>query len=1790
MRAPDAIPDAPVYSASIHEMENLAELLANAADLAMTHGAVRIDPPAEWDQPQLRMDPNSRFFVRMQTLPAAPFVDPAIVQDSQSTRRPRTQNKRQRRAPRKPHASSNAARTRTAKAKESEIVKSPVAQQHAKSSTGDSMQLPASTQQDSAAAIDLTTPPQLQPQPPQTQGNPFSCSPLIKPLSPKHPTSHIAQTQLEHADALLPPQNFAKPDQTDLSLDIAVPRRKPAVTPVKPPLPPTHPLRLSELRPVQGHPRSSPSPLGQKPYGDRNDAVVDAPIQRAALEAASVHHRDASRSVLGQFTSDEEPMCSQSTSVPFPNHLAETRYVAKNSGVLQPSHQLGEKAGSVDQETEFSGMAPYCPGAVGYSPQEHMLQKASPGVHSMNAQMMEKDFSRSCDRGKSGAPVECDAMKQEGIVMKADSDVMRGNNDGTASEEKSLLEPGIPARQNLFLQKLWSFPAPVRHDMPSVVAVNASDGISAENGHRSRVLSHPFVRMIGRNGDRAEKSSAISPAYLHRDGSNSKAFMPTISRQLQTNPPDNTGVLRRECQALQGPAIANVKALSFPDCRTDTSIVARQTPQPLGIAGNQGSFVGRGSDQVSGPEINGASTQLPSMANLSRSIRSASMVETLSAHPKIGMFSYVKPQGPKICTSSQSEAFLPSILVPPRQVAPPQYGHAVSSGDPPGSLQYKGGPLAEPTKVGAQEPPSAPIVGISSVHDDSKRSLGLCNMRDYQRQIQLLSKATGEIGCTASDARQASDMDCHRAPLGSCNYGVAASEVVYKDPGCPRDSSRPRPEQEESTFRQPEAEMESKNPHALASNCHVLDAVNGKKQDVAQSNAMPQTLSRALEEGNGTAVVADAIGLGTFIQGGGPSLYSRQKPREETGNFDSTVMETKDETVSLEAQTKYFGNGVSVPERNPLVGTKSEESQAQAEDTVQRVMISSVPPWNVPDVGVSNSQNQSHGIQLDAGGKLVQPPTDLDSEIVSGDAINTGHKSGDGFTALKLRLSKETARAPLRVKLCANDEAPGGIQESDEADGAHSNGTCHKKSSGNQEKSGNTKTPAGVLAKPSERALMSSNLSEGPACKSEDKVQAADTRVVNILLDDSGDHTSDPKEHSELHSKQESLPQSRPERTVNKRKIDHVSHMNFDQDEDGRLTKPIVFPDSPSPISLSAYERKARLHEQQTCSTLSGDGVSECEQNGKTIVSSPLGDVDQLEEHFWKAMSNGIGGKPITVAYGVDVEAEGAYDSAGHSYVEWYGDMAKRKKGGKRQTKPGVKKKGKRGRQRENGMGADTIIIPDRPDPSSQLGDNDREEEQKGDVKSAGNGAFPHLSPIGSRSQPKSHVGNLNGHGLLRHMPRMPGINHSMFYVGQLFTRFCWHTEDAFLNSVSYLHKGSSEKVWYAVPPRFAEDFENYASSNVFCPDLLEDSYDGQVLLMNKTTMFNPKKLRVAGVDVFRVVHKPGSFVLTAPRAYHAGFNCGFNLAEAVNFAHPTWFPVGRQASICARKVVRPLCVPWEYLLFHEAKAMHREMLPRMQQRQLTPRMGTNAGVVAKELETVIMDGEARIREYAESKNCRVSMLREAALLARNNELGPEFGPGAGMVCNVCGHTCHFYAEMCATCEHSFEARCPQHFGQGRLCGFSGHKSVLVRRHDPVLLLDILLFLESVAGTKTDAAVVLQRYQSYIRPWETPLQASGLRLRMDLRQAASHLPPRVSGENSSTPVRREKRKKPRKKRALPKVVDVESDDEPVASRKRRKTDAEVSKHEPLISKRIGKEEEIVVTDCIDVRKKAIHIS
>ena len=81
-------------------------------------------------------------------------------------------------------------------------------------------------------------------------------------------------------------------------------------------------------------------------------------------------------------------------------------------------------------------------------------------------------------------------------------------------------------------------------------------------------------------------------------------------------------------------------------------------------------------------------------------------------------------------------------------------------------------------------------------------------------------------------------------------------------------------------------------------------------------------------------------------------------------------------------------------------------------------------------------------------------------------------------------------------------------------------------------------------------------------------------------------------------------------------------------------------------------------------------------------------------------------------------------------------------------------------------------------------------------------------------------------------------------------------------------------KTWYGVPPSYAEDLE-------------------RVMMESAPELFNFFKYQLfCCTQVVRTDQCAGEFVVTFPRAYHAGFNQGYNFAEAVNFALPDWVSI----------------------------------------------------------------------------------------------------------------------------------------------------------------------------------------------------------------------------------------------------------------------------------------------------------
>ena len=141
----------------------------------------------------------------------------------------------------------------------------------------------------------------------------------------------------------------------------------------------------------------------------------------------------------------------------------------------------------------------------------------------------------------------------------------------------------------------------------------------------------------------------------------------------------------------------------------------------------------------------------------------------------------------------------------------------------------------------------------------------------------------------------------------------------------------------------------------------------------------------------------------------------------------------------------------------------------------------------------------------------------------------------------------------------------------------------------------------------------------------------------------------------------------------------------------------------------------------------------------------------------------------------------------------------------------------------------------------------------------------------------------------------MAGITVPYLYIGGYGTVFAWHTEDLDMSSINYLHHGAP-KFWYVIGCEDAKKFQNYLKSKypeafLECPQYFR----------HKTILINPYVLKekIPEIKINKIQQNQNEFVVTFGTAYHQGFNFGFNIAESVNFATPSWLPNFPKFSYC---------------------------------------------------------------------------------------------------------------------------------------------------------------------------------------------------------------------------------------------------------------------------------------------------
>jgi JmjC domain, hydroxylase len=141
--------------------------------------------------------------------------------------------------------------------------------------------------------------------------------------------------------------------------------------------------------------------------------------------------------------------------------------------------------------------------------------------------------------------------------------------------------------------------------------------------------------------------------------------------------------------------------------------------------------------------------------------------------------------------------------------------------------------------------------------------------------------------------------------------------------------------------------------------------------------------------------------------------------------------------------------------------------------------------------------------------------------------------------------------------------------------------------------------------------------------------------------------------------------------------------------------------------------------------------------------------------------------------------------------------------------------------------------------------------------------------------------------------PAMTGVNDPYLYIGMFGSLFCFHVEDADLYGINYLHLGAP-KTWYTIPVSHRARFE------ALCQRLYPSHFDAcKEFMRHKQGLISLDVLQKHGIPFGRVTQLEGTFTVVFPGVYHAGFNHGFNVAEAINFASLRWLHVARNVSAC---------------------------------------------------------------------------------------------------------------------------------------------------------------------------------------------------------------------------------------------------------------------------------------------------
>lgn len=431
------------------------------------------------------------------------------------------------------------------------------------------------------------------------------------------------------------------------------------------------------------------------------------------------------------------------------------------------------------------------------------------------------------------------------------------------------------------------------------------------------------------------------------------------------------------------------------------------------------------------------------------------------------------------------------------------------------------------------------------------------------------------------------------------------------------------------------------------------------------------------------------------------------------------------------------------------------------------------------------------------------------------------------------------------------------------------------------------------------------------------------------------------------------------------------------QDDNGRITDLSLTTDELTNEEVSVYSEVSSLSRHRNRS--SNFESSQIQHFQRSLSTGnrlpPRLTTDDIENIFWRMMKSGVDGDPVRSWYGSDV----AIDTIGK------GVNTKRPRSTSHQSSSG-----------ENGT---------------------------------------------SRATSKWNIRNLNTQGLLRHAEQMHGINIPMYYAGGAFSYFPYHVEDEDLCSLSYLHYGSP-KIWYVTPPSNKISFERFVGLHVLNPQFVNKSNNGaRQFLSEKSCLFNPllPKQFQDGLSFYKVVHIPGTFVILPPCAYHGGFNTGFNVAEAVNYADMSWLTPARvvSKSVTSERLPYQVSLPIEYMFWKEAESVIQRLSSISPS---SPSLLKSGRLLHDALSIIFRQSKRKIFHHTGDNASNV-------LLLSTVEIDHSSGI-RGFPCSACGRPAYFWVQICGTCLDPSHLRCISHLTMKfkDICSVPGHRPTFVRR------------------------------------------------------------------------------------------------------------------------------------------------